>query len=77
MRWFNTEMRNRVIRMIETWNDAGLNIRLSLTTGEVMTGRLEELDGDEVVLEPITDGVAGPITIVMLDHVVTASYVEA
>lgn len=48
-----------------------------LTTGEVITGRLEELDGDEVVLEPVTDGGAGPLTIVMLDHVVTASYVEA
>lgn len=70
-------MRRRLVHMLETWNDAGMHLRLSLVTGEVMIGRLEELDTDEIILEPVDDdGVTGPLTVVLLDHVVAASYVE-
>lgn len=69
-------MRRKLQNMLETWSQAGWHLRLSLTTGEVIQGRLEELDGDELIVEPVTDGVVGPLTVVLLDHVVTASYVE-
>jgi len=69
-------MRRKLQNMLETWSDAGMHIRLSLVTGEIVVGRLEELDGDEVVVEPVDDGITGPLTVVLLDHVVTASYVE-
>ena len=70
-------MRRKLQNMLETWSEAGMLLRLSLVTGEVVIGRLEEIDRDELIVEPIGDGVTGPLTVVLLDHVVTASYVEA
>ncbi len=69
-------MRRKLQNMLETWSEAGMHIRLSLVTGEVVTGRLEELDSDEAVIEPVVEGETWPLTVVLLDHVVTASYLE-
>ena len=69
-------MRTKLRNFIEIWSDGGLTLQLTLTTGQVIEGHVREIDNDEVVVEPIVDGKPGPLTVVMLHHVVTASYTD-
>jgi hypothetical protein len=67
-----TKLRNH----LEVWSDGGLTVRLTLSTGAVIEGHVREIDRDEVVLEPIVAGVPGPLTVIVLAHIVTASYTD-
>jgi len=69
-------MRSKLRHMLGVWQDGGLVVRLGLDTGETIEGLVEEVDGDELVLEPVVNGLRQPILIVMLDHVVTAQYTD-
>lgn len=70
-------MRSKLRNLLELWGDGGLLVRLTLVNGEELVGRVDEVDGDELVLEPVDDeGATLPLTVVMLDHVCTASYTD-
>jgi hypothetical protein len=69
-------MRTKLRNLLEVWSDGGLTVRLGLTNGEVVEGHIRELDRDEIVLEPIVNDQPGPITVVQVDHVVTATYTD-
>jgi hypothetical protein len=69
-------MRSKLRHMLGMWHDAGLVVRLRLVTGDVIEGLIEEVDGDELVLEPVSQGQRLPIMVVMLDHVVTVQYTD-
>jgi hypothetical protein len=69
-------MRTKLRNLLEVWSDGGLTVRLGLTNGEVLEGHVRELDRDEIVIEPIVDGEAGPLTVVLVDHIVTATYTD-
>ncbi|HKA03202.1 MAG TPA: hypothetical protein VKD67_02705 [Acidimicrobiales bacterium] len=69
-------MRTKLRNLLEVWSDGGLTVRLGLTNGEVLEGHVRELDRDEIVIEPIVNGQPGPITVVLVDHIVTATYTD-
>jgi hypothetical protein len=69
-------MRTKLRNLLEVWSDGGLTVRLGLTNGEVLEGHVRELDRDEIVIEPIVDGEPGPLTVVLVDHIVTATYTD-
>jgi hypothetical protein len=69
-------MRTKLRNLLEVWSDGGLTVRLGLTNGQMLEGHVRELDRDEIVLEPIVNGEPGPITVVLIDHIVTATYTD-
>jgi hypothetical protein len=69
-------MRSKLKYMLDIWMDSGFVVKLTLSNGDVIAGRLKETDVDEVILEPDIDGAPGPLTIVNLAHVMTATYVD-
>jgi hypothetical protein len=69
-------MRTKLRNLLEVWSDGGLTVRLGLTNGQILEGHVRELDRDEIVLEPIVNGEPGPITVVLVDHIVTATYTD-
>ena len=69
-------MRTKLRNFLEVWSDGGLTVRLGLTNGQILEGHIRELDRDEIVLEPIVDDRPGPLTVVLIDHVVTATYTD-
>jgi hypothetical protein len=69
-------MRTKLRNLLELWSDGGLTVRLGLTNGQLLEGHVRELDRDEIVIEPIVDGEPGPITVVLVDHIVTATYTD-
>jgi hypothetical protein len=69
-------MRTKLRNLLEVWSDGGLTVRLGLTNGQLLEGHVRELDRDEIVIEPIVDGEPGPITVVLVDHIVTATYTD-
>jgi hypothetical protein len=69
-------MRTKLRNFLEVWSDGGLTVRLGLTNGEILEGHIRELDRDEIVLEPIVNGQPGPLTVVQMEHVVTATYTD-
>jgi hypothetical protein len=69
-------MRTKLRNFLEVWSDGGLTVRLGLTNGEILEGHIRELDRDEIVLEPIVNGQPGPLTVVLMEHVVTATYTD-
>lgn len=69
-------MRTKLKYMLDIWMDGGFVVLLTLSTGQVIEGRLKETDTDEVIIEPIFDGQPGPLTVVNLAHVVMATYLE-
>ena len=69
-------MRTKLKYMLDIWMDGGFVVRLTLSTGDVIEGRLKETDTDEVMLEPVIEDGTGPLTVVNLAHVVMATYVD-
>ena len=69
-------MRSKLKFMLDIWMESGFVVQLTLSNGDVISGRLKETDVDEVILEPDIDGVPGPLTVVQLAHVMTATYVD-
>jgi hypothetical protein len=69
-------MRTKLRNLIEVWSDGGLTIQFTLASGDVIEGHVREIDSDEVLIEPIIDGVPGTLTLVMLQHVVMVSYTD-
>jgi hypothetical protein len=69
-------MRTKLKYMLDIWKDGGFVVQLTLSTGDVIYGRLKETDTDEVIIEPDLDGRPGPLTVVQLHHVVAATYVD-
>ncbi len=66
---------NTMSKMLETWGDAQVVIRLEFVNGLSLEGLVKEVDRDEVVVEPVyEDGSVGPLTVVNLNHVVMAFY---
>ena len=62
-------------KMLETWGDAQVVIRLEFVSGTAIDGLVKEVDRDEAVIEPVyEDGSVGPLTVVNLNHVVMAFY---
>jgi hypothetical protein len=62
--------------MLDIWMDSGFVVQLTLSNGDIVAGRLKETDVDEVILEPDIDGRPGPLTVVQLAHVMTATYAD-
>ena len=69
-------MRTKLRNLLEVWSDGGLTVRLALSNGDVIDGHIRELDNDEIVLEPIRGGEPGPITVILVQHVVSATYTD-
>lgn len=69
-------MRTKLKYMLDVWRDGGFVVQLTLSNGTVVAGRLKETDVDEVIIEPLVDGRAGPLTVVQLAHVAMATYVD-
>jgi hypothetical protein len=69
-------MRTKLKYMLDVWRDGGFVVQLTLSNGTVVAGRLKETDVDEVIIEPVVDGRAGPLTVVQLAHVAMATYVD-
>lgn len=69
-------MRSKLRNLLEVWSDGGLTVRLALSNGDILEGHIREIDGDELVVEPIRGGEPGPLTVVMVDHIVTATYTD-
>jgi hypothetical protein len=69
-------MRTKLKYMLDVWRDGGFAVQLTLSNGAVVTGRLKETDVDEVIIEPLVNGRAGPLTVVQLAHVAMATYVD-
>jgi hypothetical protein len=67
-------MRNKLKSMLEIWKDAGFIVHFTLSGGDVIAGRLKEIDSDEVIVEPEYDGQPGPLTVIMLHHVAAVTY---
>ena len=65
-------------KMLETWGDAAVVVRLEFVNGQALEGLVKEVDRDEAVIEPVyEDGSVGPLTVVNLNHVVLAFYDES
>ena len=65
-------------KMLETWGDAQVVVRLEFVNGQALEGLVKEVDRDETVIEPVyADGSIGPLTVVNLNHVVLAFYDES
>ena len=69
-------MRSKLRNLLEIWSDGGLTVRLALSNGDILDGHIREMDNDELVMEPIRGGEPGPITVVLMDHIVTATYTD-
>ena len=69
-------MRTKLKYMLDVWRDGDFVVQLTLSNGAVVTGRLKETDVDEVIIEPVVNGRAGPLTVVQLAHVAMATYVD-
>ena len=69
-------MRNKLKYMLEVWGEAGFVVQLTLSNGLIVTGRLKEIEADDVIMEPEIDGRVGPLTVVQLAHVAMATYVD-
>ena len=69
-------MRTKLKYMLDVWRDGGFVVQLTLSNGTVVAGRLKETDVDEVIIEPLVEGRAGPLTVVQLAHVAMATYVD-
>jgi hypothetical protein len=69
-------MRTKLRNLLEVWSDGGLTVRLALSNGDVIEGHIREIDNDELVIEPIRDGERGPLTVVLTQHLVTATYTD-
>jgi hypothetical protein len=70
-------MRNKLKSMLDIWKDAGFIVQFTLSSGDVVTGHLKDIDSDEVLVEPEYEGGGpGPLTVVMLHHVVAATYYD-
>jgi hypothetical protein len=69
-------MRSKLRNLIEVWSDGGLTLRFTLTSGDVIEGHVREFDSDEVLIEPIVDGKPGTLTLLMLEHIVMATYTD-
>jgi hypothetical protein len=69
-------MRTKLKYMLDVWRDGDFVVQLTLSNGAVVTGRLKETDVDEVIIEPLVNGRAGPLTVVQLAHVAMATYVD-
>jgi hypothetical protein len=69
-------MRSKLRNLLEVWSDGGLTVRLALVNGDVIDGHIRELDNDEIVLEPIRGGEPGPLMVVLVHHVVSATYTD-
>ena len=69
-------MRSKLRNLLEVWSDGGVTVRLTLSNGDILDGHIREIDSDEIVIEPIRGGEPGPITVVMVHHVVTATYTD-
>ena len=65
-------------KMLETWGDAQVVVRLEFVNGQALEGLVKEVDRDEAVIEPVyEDGSIGPLTVVNLNHVVLVFYDES
>ena len=60
----------------EMRSDGGLTVRLTLSNGDILEGHIREMDGDEIVMEPIRGDEPGPLTVVLAHHIVTATYTD-
>ena len=69
-------MRSKLRNLLEVWSDGGLTVRLALSNGDILDGHIREMDNDELVMEPIRGGEPGNITVVLMDHIVTATYTD-
>ena len=69
-------MRSKLRNLLEVWSDGGVTVRLTLSNGDILDGHIREIDSDELVIEPIRGGEPGPITVVMVEHIVTATYTD-
>ena len=69
-------MRSKLRNLLEVWSDGGITVRLTLSNGDILDGHIREIDSDEIVIEPIRGGEPGPITVVMVEHIVTATYTD-
>jgi hypothetical protein len=69
-------MRTKLRNLLEVWSDGGLTVRLALSNGDLIDGHIRELDNDEIVLEPIRAGEPGPLTVILVQHVVSATYTD-
>jgi hypothetical protein len=70
-------MRTKLRNMLGLWGEAGLLVYLTLSNGEEVEGLVKEVDGDELVMELMNEeGEIGTLCVVMLHHVVTATYIE-
>jgi hypothetical protein len=70
-------MRTKLRNMLELWGEAGLLVYLTLSNGEELEGVVKEIDQDELLMElRDEEGNVGTLCVVMVDHIVTATYVE-
>jgi hypothetical protein len=70
-------MRTKLRNMLSLWGEAGLLVYVTMVNGEEIEGLVKEIDGDELVIEPMNEeGEVGSITVIQLQHVVTATYIE-
>jgi len=69
-------MHSKLKHMLGIWMENGLVVQLTLSNGDIIAGRLKETDADEVILVPDIDGQPGPLTVVQLAHVMTATYLD-
>ena len=69
-------MRSKLRNLLEVWSDGGLTVRLALSNGDILEGHIREIDSDELVMEPIRGGEPGPLTVVLAQHIVTATYTD-
>jgi hypothetical protein len=69
-------MRSKLKNLLEVWSDGGVTIRLTLSNGDILDGHIRDIDSEEIVIEPIRGGEPGPLTVVMVQHIVTATYTD-
>jgi hypothetical protein len=69
-------MRSKLKNLLEVWSDGGVTIRFTLSNGDILDGHIRDMDNEEIVMEPIRGGEPGPLTVVMVQHIVTATYTD-
>jgi hypothetical protein len=69
-------MRNKMRNLVSRWASVGLVVEVELSTGTVLRGRVEEIDGDELILEPIEDGQFAALIVIAMPHVVSVRYTD-
>jgi len=69
-------MRSKLKNLLEVWSDGGVTIRLTLSNGDILDGHIRDIDSEEIVIEPIRGGEPNPLTVVIVQHIVTATYTD-